>query len=487
MGVVYRARDTHLERFVALKVLPAEKVPDPERKRRFVQEARAASALNHPNIVHIYDISSVDGVDFIAMEYVAGKTLYHAIGRKGLRLNEALQYAVQIADALARAHAAGIVHRDLKPSNVMVSEDGTLKLLDFGLAKLVERTVGENEPTETVRIDEAPLTEHGAIVGTVAYMSPEQAEGRTLDGRSDIFAFGAVLYEMISGQRAFTGGSRISTLSAILHQDPWPIPSAGVPRDLEKIIFRCLRKDPNRRFQYIADVKVALEDVPEESASASIMAVAPARKTSRRRVVYAAAATVVLLAGLATGWLWRRPRQATPLAVLTRVTSDSGLTLDPALSPDGKLIAYASDRGAEGNLDLWVQQISGGETIRLTRDPADDHEPAFSPDGGKVAFRSEREGGGIYVVSALGGESRLIAPKGHDPRFSPDGAWIAYWSGEYGVALRSSGFVVPASGGEPRRIQPEFASVRYPIWSPDGTSLLFGGANDGTSIRTSYD
>src|SRR5205823_732750 len=190
---------------------PPEKVADPERKRRFVQEARAASALNHPNIVHIYDISSADGMDFIAMEYVAGKTLDQLIGRK-LRLNEALKYAVQIADALARAHAAGIVHRDLKPSNIMVAEDGVVKLLDFGLAKLMEPRIGENEATETAHMDQGPRTEEGAIVGTVAYMSPEQAEGRQLDARSDIFAFGAVLYEMVAGHRAFTGGSRISTL-----------------------------------------------------------------------------------------------------------------------------------------------------------------------------------------------------------------------------------------------------------------------------------
>src|SRR5207244_78231 len=197
MGVVYKARDTHLDRFVAIKVLPPEKVADADRKRRFVQEAKAASALNHPNIVHIYDIAEADGVQFIAMEYVAGKTLGELIGRKGLRLNEALKYAVQIADALAKAHSAGIIHRDLKPSNIMVTENGLVKVLDFGLAKLAETATGEFGETATVRAPEGPNTEEGAIVGTTAYMSPEQAEGKKVDARSDIFSFGSVLYEMI--------------------------------------------------------------------------------------------------------------------------------------------------------------------------------------------------------------------------------------------------------------------------------------------------
>src|ERR1700758_4937009 len=183
MGEVYKARDTHLDRFVAIKFLPPEKVADPERKRRFVQEARAASALNHPNIVHIYDIASADGVDFIAMEYVAGKTLDQLIGRKGLRLNESLKYAVQIADALARAHSAGIIHRDLKPSNLMVDEQGLVKVLDFGLAKLTETSTGKLGQTATMRAAEGPNTEEGTIVGTVAYMSPEQAEGKPVDAR----------------------------------------------------------------------------------------------------------------------------------------------------------------------------------------------------------------------------------------------------------------------------------------------------------------
>jgi serine/threonine protein kinase len=207
MGVVWKARDTHLDRFVALKTLSAEKLTDPERKRRFVQEAKAASALNHPNIVHIYDIAEADGVQFIAMEYVPGKTLDQLIGRKGLRLNEALKYAVQIADALARAHAAGIVHRDLKPSNLMIDDHGLVKVLDFGLAKLAETATGEFGETVTVRAPERPSTEEGTIFGTTAYMSPEQAEGKAVDTRSDIFSFGSVLYEMITGRRAFEGAS----------------------------------------------------------------------------------------------------------------------------------------------------------------------------------------------------------------------------------------------------------------------------------------
>src|SRR5580704_12376196 len=219
MGVVWKARDTRLDRFVALKFLPAAKMTDPERKRRFVQEARAASALNHPNIITIYDIDQADGADCIAMEFVSGKALDQLISCKGLRLKEALQYAIQVADALAAAHAAGIVHRDLKPGNVMVSENGCAKILDFGLAKLIERG-GVSELARSETVDQAPKTEEGMVVGTVSYMSPEQAEGKKVDARTDIFSFGAMLYEMITGTRAFVGDSILSIMSAILRDEP---------------------------------------------------------------------------------------------------------------------------------------------------------------------------------------------------------------------------------------------------------------------------
>jgi eukaryotic-like serine/threonine-protein kinase len=278
MGVVYKARDTHLDRFVAVKVLSADKVADEDRKRRFVQEAKSASALNHPNIVHIYDIAQSEGIDFIAMEYVDGKTLDDLIGRKALKLGEALKYAIQIADALARAHAAGIVHRDLKPANIMVDEHGLVKVLDFGLAKLTETvSTDEDSPTQTFRA----TTEEGMVVGTAAYMSPEQAEGRKVDARSDIFSFGAVLYEMVTGRRAFHGDSRMSTLAAVLHQEPKPI--EDVPHDLEKIITRCLRKDPERRFHLMKDLRVELDELREESASGSLAASMPRRKRRTRR------------------------------------------------------------------------------------------------------------------------------------------------------------------------------------------------------------
>ena len=278
MGVVYKARDTHLDRFVAIKVLPPERVADTERKRRFVQEAKAASALNHANIVHVYDIDQADGTDFIAMEYVAGKTLDQRIGHRGLRLNDALKYAVQIADALAKAHSAGIVHRDLKPTNIMVNEDGVVKVLDFGLAKLTEQVqADESASTLTVDAEGRPITEEGVIVGTVAYMSPEQAEGKKIDARSDIFSLGSVLYEMVTGQKAFQGTSKMSTLSAILHQEPKPVSgiTPTIPADLEKLINRCLRKDPAKRFQHMDDVKVALDELKEDSDSGRLQA-APA-------------------------------------------------------------------------------------------------------------------------------------------------------------------------------------------------------------------
>src|SRR5437660_6834788 len=239
MGVVYRAFDTHLDRAAAIKVLRPDATASPERKLRFVQEAKSASALNHSSIIHIYDIDTAnlpDGpTDFIAMEFVPGKTLYQCIGKNGLSLKDTLKYGIQIADALACAHAAGIVHRDLKPANIIVAGDGRVKLLDFGLAKLTEKIEGDPEgATATITAQENPHTEEGAIVGTVAYMSPEQAEGRKVDGRSDIFTFGSVLYEMVTGRRPFEGQSRISTLSAILHKEPQPLGdlAPSLPADL---------------------------------------------------------------------------------------------------------------------------------------------------------------------------------------------------------------------------------------------------------------
>ena len=326
MGVVYKAHDTHLDRFAAIKVLPPEKVADPERKRRFIQEARAASALNHPNIVTIYDIDQQDGVDFLAMEYIQGKTLEQLIGRKGLKVTEALKYGVQITDALSRAHAAGIVHRDLKPGNVMVDEHGLVKVLDFGLAKLTEPAApDEDELTRTLK----PTTEEGAIVGTVAYMSPEQAEAKRLDGRSDIFSFGAVLYEMIAGRRAFQRDSKTSTLAAILTQEPGAL-SADIPHDLEKVLKRCLRKDPQHRFQTMADLKVALEELKEESESGQLTAAqtpAVSRKWSVpwRGAGVIGAALIVLAAGV---FVWQRlhtkPLTDKDILVLADFTNTTG-------------------------------------------------------------------------------------------------------------------------------------------------------------------
>src|SRR5437016_3127157 len=265
MGVVYRAFDTHLDRPVAIKILRADATASPERRRRFQQEAKAASALNHPNIVHIYDISSSGATDYIAMEFVDGKTLDRLIGKSGLVLRDTLKYAIQVADALARAHAAGIVHRDLKPANIIVGEDGRVKLLDFGLAKLTETTVqaavDSEASTATITAREDLQTQEGTIVGTVAYMSPEQAEGKKVDARSDIFSFGSVLYEMVTGRRAFEGGSKLSTLSAILHKDPQPPGdlAPSLPAELEKIISSCLRKDPNARWQSMKEIQNALD------------------------------------------------------------------------------------------------------------------------------------------------------------------------------------------------------------------------------------
>jgi Tol biopolymer transport system component/predicted Ser/Thr protein kinase len=482
MGVVYRAVDTRLGRPVAVKLLHADGTANGESRKRFVQEARAASALNHPHIVTIYDIGQDHGVDFIAMEYVAGQSLAHVIRQGRLSIENGLNYAVQIARALAAAHSAGIVHRDLKPANVMVSETGSIKVLDFGLAKLTESAgshmIDERATTGTARGDDRFQTEEGTILGTAAYMSPEQAEGKPADARSDVFSFGAVLYEMITGRRAFSGATKMSTLAAIMTSEPEP-PSQvvpGLPRELEKLIGRCLRKSPERRWQSMADLKVALEDLLDESESGRVAEPAAGPVKARRWIGIAFGGVAVLgIGGLIAGAWWRATRTHSedgPRPFLTQLTSDIGWTDHPAISLDGRILAYASDRSGEGNKDIWVQQLPDGSPVRLTRHAADDIEPSFSADGSRIAFQSSRSGGGLYVIPTLGGEERLVAARGYSPRFSPDGNWLAY-----GVAEEAGGrlHVAPAAGGPATPVAAGFYRTQAHVWSPDGRYLLFWG------------
>jgi eukaryotic-like serine/threonine-protein kinase len=490
MGVVFRALDTRLDRVVALKILPGELVSDPIRKRRFIAEAKAASALNHPNIVTIYDIGSENGTDFLSMEYVPGITLAKAIAGGRLPIDKAISYAIQLADALATAHRAGIVHRDVKPGNIMVDAKQRIKLLDFGLAKLVE-AVAESSRTQTVGGSRPALTE-GQIVGTVAYMSPEQLTGGTVEATSDVFAFGIVLYQMLTARHPFGGSSSIEAAAQILKHEPTAPGELveGIPRALDRIVFHCLRKNAEERFQSIADVARLLGDVRQEIASGNRIKGVPAESflkqiTFRNRYAVLAAGGLVLLAAAGIlGWRFVAPARSNSGPVLTRLTSDAGLSMNPAVSPDGKLLAYASDRDGRGNLDIWVRQVAGGEPLQVTRDAADESEPDFSPDGTKIVYRSSREGGGVYITSSLGGsEPRMIAAGGHAPKFSPDGKWLTYYIGDMTSLtrrpMRSSLFLLDLSSGQTRQVEPQLPAAFHAIWSPDSKHILFSGSDAG--------
>jgi eukaryotic-like serine/threonine-protein kinase len=485
MGVVYKAHDTHLDRFVAVKVLPPGKVADPDRKRRFVQEAKAASALNHPGIVHVYDIADEKDVDFIAMEFVAGRTLARLIGRKGLGLSEALNYAIQAADALAGAHAAGIIHRDIKPSNIMVTDDGRVRILDFGLAKLIEVAAPDvSAEGATLPLADRPRTDAGMIVGTVAYMSPEQAEGKRVDARSDIFSFGTVLYEMVTGTRAFRGDSSASTLAAVLSTDPTP-PSqivVDLPRDAERIILRCLRKDAARRFQTMADLKVELEDLKIESDSRRSAATAPARALRRRRWLQLAAVAAPLV-GIAA-WYWlRNPPAPLPPPTVVSLTSYVGDETGPSFSPDGAQVAFGWNGERQNNWDIYVKLVGSVEALRLTTNPAVDQDPAWSPDARQIAFLRLRPGeprADIYLISPLGGPERRVADfrpaRAPAIAWSPDGRWLAVAERE---SPGSNGvFLVPVERGEKRRLTSNAADIDHcPAFSSDGRFLAYASCS----------
>jgi eukaryotic-like serine/threonine-protein kinase len=426
MGIVYRARDPRLKRDVAIKVLSPDAATDGERRARFEQEAQAASALNHPNIATIYEIATDDGTSFIAMEYVPGRTLAEAIPRKGLNLSEALRYAVQIADALARAHGSGIIHRDLKPGNIIVTPDGRVKLLDFGLAKLVQR---DDSAAADVTRTTGDLTAAGMVVGTTRYMSPEQARARPVDARTDIFSFGAVLYEMIAGRRAFDGDSVLEIATAVVRDNPAPLAEAApdVPRDLERIVTRCLRKDPDRRFQTAADLKVALEELREESESGPQPARVP---PARRRSVLALTGLTALALLLALVWTLRTdaPTPAAAEMRLLPLTSDPGDETMPSLSPDGTQVVYVALEPGGQSSDLYVLAIESGARLRLTNDPERVEFPRWSPDGRWIAFR--RVDRGLFLISPLGGAERRILEweQFGDYDWLPDGRRVLFAS-----------------------------------------------------------
>jgi Tol biopolymer transport system component/tRNA A-37 threonylcarbamoyl transferase component Bud32 len=502
MGEVYRARDMRLGREVAIKMLPAERLSDPTRRARFVQEAKAASALSHPHIVTIHEIGSADGIDFIVMELVPGQALDALIPKSGMRLGEALRIAIPIADALAAAHAKGIVHRDIKPGNVMVTPDGVVKVLDFGVAKLMQD--GETSGGDATTLEaQAQLSHPGGAIGTPAYMSPEQASGRAVDARSDTFSFGAVLYELVTGRRPFAGASSAEVQAAILKEQPQP-PSEllpDVPRDLERIILRCLRKEPDRRFQHMSDVKVELQEIKEESDSQSgtPASVSVSKGRSPRSVAWAAAG-VLILAAVAAVTLWQLRRPEYPLPTVVQLSSERWAG-SGSFSPDGSQIAYASAGDDGANWDIWVKIVGQAEARRLTTDPAAESYPSWSPDGAQIAFlRYDGAGfgglggqgvsyfaaGAVHLMSALGGPARRLSdlPARLQLSWSPDGAWLAVSKARSGNDPPGGIYLISVASGETRAVtfpKPPAFDV-CPSFAPDGRSLAYGSCSGSEGI-----
>jgi Tol biopolymer transport system component len=440
------------------------------------------------------------------MELLEGQTLRRRIVGKPLPVEELLDFAIQIADALDAAHAKGIVHRDIKPANVFVTQRGQAKILDFGLAKLTGQRRIAGSTAAPADEDDELLSSPGTVVGTVAYMSPEQARGDELDARTDLFSFGVVLYEMATGALPFQGKTPAALYDAILHGAPAPPlqRNPSLPAELGRIIDKALEKDREVRDQSAAELRADLKrlkrDTESGRASEAIRTrTAPAYlqgKAHRWLTPVAAAVSVVLLAVVAL-LVYQRlhpPGTAEPAAqgdqafvpgppaqrVLTQITFDAGLQAEPTWSPDGRFVAYSSDR--KGNFDIWVQPVAGGNPVPVTKDSAHDWEPAWSPDGNEIVFRSERGGGGLFVVPVLGGHERKIADFGYRPRWSPDGAQILFFSLPsflQGTANPDRLYVTTPTGGRPREVLAEFmAQFRSPpavAWYPQGRRLSVAG------------
>ena len=484
MGEVYRARDPRLDRDVAIKVLSASLAADHGALARFEREAMSVARLSHPNIVSIFEFAQDGSTAFVVTELVDGETLRARLQRGPLPTRRAVGYALQIARGIAAAHARGITHRDLKPENVMITRDDHVKILDFGLAKPIESR--EVDVTRAGGI----TTAAGMILGTFGYMAPEQVRGQAVDHRADMFAFGAVLYEMLSGARAFAGDTAADSMSAILTKDPPDLDTArlAISPGLERIVRRCLEKTPELRFQSANDLAFALETLTTIStssttATADVVAPHPARHRAATWVPWIVAA----LATLAAVWSWLPQQPAAPAEArwnhFTRISESAGEETSPSLSPDGATVVYASR--ASGSWDIYAQRVGGRNATPIVNDPKQEEAgPMFSPDGSQIAFHRADAVGGIFVAGATGESVRRITDSGFDPAWSPDGKQIAFGTEQIVDPASRLGdstlYVVDVAGGTPRKLV-EGDAVQ-PSWSPSGSRIAYwsniGGQRD---------
>jgi eukaryotic-like serine/threonine-protein kinase len=480
MGEVYRAHDTRLNRTVAIKVLPHHLADDPLARARFVREGQALAALAHPNLVAIYDVGTANGVSFAVMELVDGETLRAKLMNGRLSLRRVVDYAVQVARGLAAAHDKGLVHRDLKPANIIVAADGHVKILDFGLAKTTD-TAGSSGDVRS-DAETAVQTDPGMVMGTVGYMAPEQVRGLATDARTDLFAFGAVLYEMLTGRRAFDRESPAETMTAIVKDDPPAIPAAlDVPPVLERLVRRCLEKRPDDRFRSAADLAFQLDTL--SAPSGRIEPVDSDVPPGPRFSLFPAAA--LFGAGLVVGWLVlarivpTHPGEPPPAATRISTITFSGTDLLPSASPDGRTIAFMSAR--DGINRIWLRQLQTGEENALTTGM--DRAPRFSPDGASVLFaRREGQDSSLYRIPVLGGQPRKLIDQALEGDWSPDGTRLAFIRQIKGGDWRVG--VAAADGTGIRETQQSSTTaLRAARWSPDGRSIVVVQSGIQATIR----
>ena len=530
MGEVWLARDTKLGREVAIKTLPEEFAKDADRLARFEREAKLLASLNHPNIAAIHGFEQDNGTHFLVLELVEGDTLADQLKRGAIPVEESLKLALQIAEALEAAHEKGVIHRDLKPANVKVTPDAKVKVLDFGLAKAFARDEADvsvsNSPTLSMQ-----ATQQGMILGTAAYMSPEQARGATVDKRADIWAFGCVLFEILTRRNTFQKETVTDTLAAVIQVEPsWEILPAALPASVVRLLRRCLKKDQRDRLRDIGDARIQIGEAltaesTDPTTTGSVRSSALTKEPPSRVGRYLGTGGLVfiaLLTGFVARGLWS---PATPevwnARQITRLqTSES----QPSLSPDGQFMVYASNE--LGNNDIYWQLVDGQNVQNLTEgSEADDYQPAFSPDGRRITFRSDRGAGGIYVMGNFGENPRPLIDRGFDPAWSPDGEWIAfsdlsiidptnliigglakveladptnvvelhdsgylpaYSPNGYRIAyfdLAEGGqrdvFTISADGGDPVPVTNDAALDWAPAWAPDGQRLYFSSDRGG--------